>query len=92
MELNSLELDPALVKLAKSLKQDALRWVLGGGEDFELVFAANPRHRIHLESLFEDRGLSARRVGRIVQSPGLTILGDERYCDAEGFTHFAGTS
>jgi thiamine-monophosphate kinase len=88
LNVQSLEIDPALLRLAKALDQDALEWALAGGEDFELVFAASPRHKSQLEQFFAERGLKAQRVGKVVAGEGLKICGDHNYEGIKGFNHF----
>ena len=88
LELESVEIDPVLRRLAKTLKQDVFQWVLAGGEDFELVFAASPRHEAKLEQFFAERGINGARIGKVVDGGGLKISGGEGYEGAQGFTHF----
>lgn len=88
LDLESIYLEPALVKLAESLDADALQWALSGGEDFELVFAASPRHKVRLEQFFVQRGVLAMRVGRVIKSKGLKFKDKQVYRGSMGFDHF----
>lgn len=88
LDIESIEIDPALGRLAKALNQDPLEWALAGGEDFELVFAASPRHQRDLEQFFSKGGFKAKRIGKVVKGEGLKICGGQNYEGVEGFTHF----
>ncbi len=89
LEVDKIVLEPGLCRLAEKLEQNALRWALCGGEDFELVLAARPRKRKALEEFFSTEGVSALRVGKVVASPGLKLIGEDLPEDVKGFTHFA---
>jgi len=68
------------------------RCVLGGGDDYELVFTAPQEARGALETLAPDLGLALARVGSIVRGDATLALHDAagRPMIAEhGFDHFA---
>ena len=65
---------------------------LAGGDDYELLFTAPPRHRAAIEAAAQASGTRVTRIGRIEAAPGLRLV------DAQGrplggryasFDHFA---
>jgi thiamine-monophosphate kinase len=68
---------------------DALRLALTGGEDYELLFTADPR--LEATDLSRALGLPVSRIGGVTSDPGLRILdGAGRPLDLprNGFEHF----
>lgn len=57
--------------LSNVLKQQSvpIRWQCAatGGDDYELCFTANPKHRSLLEQISNDLGISLTRIGQIVE-------------------------
>jgi thiamine-monophosphate kinase len=51
----------------------ALRYVLSGGDDYELVFTAAPEHRLQVQAAGTHSGTPVTRIGRIVRDPGVTV-------------------
>ncbi|TAN56209.1 MAG: thiamine-phosphate kinase [Betaproteobacteria bacterium] len=66
--------------------------VLGGGDDYELLFTAPPCARGAIETLGRDLGLALTRVGSIVPGEATLDLRDaagRTMAPARGFDHFA---
>jgi thiamine-monophosphate kinase len=65
-----------------------LAFALGGGDDYELLFTADPAQRARLAAL--DAGVVLRRIGSVAETPGVRIDGKPPGRDAgHGFDHFA---
>lgn len=67
------------------------RAVLGGGDDYELLFCAAPEDRARVETLARVTQVPLTRIGRIVER-GLRVVdreGEEIPVGAFGFDHFA---
>ena len=88
-------IEAALLPLDTSLKaagfgeEEALRFALDGGEDFELLFTARPRDASKLPD--EVKGVRATRVGEVTAERGkLELLRDGRALTLRpgGFEHF----
>lgn len=66
-----------------------LRFALGGGDDYELLFTAPAAHRAQLAAL--EAGVVLRRIGATSESAGVRIDGAPPEREAgHGFDHFAG--
>lgn len=69
-----------------------LQCVLGGGDDYELVFTAAPAHRAAIEAAGRSSGTVVTRIGHIDAHPGLRVVDrfgravDQTY---SSFDHFA---
>jgi len=77
----------AIVELDRLPRSDTLRalppetqqrFMMGGGDDYELLFTAAPENRAKVEGAGASTGLSVSRIGRIVDDGRLTVL------DAQG--------
>ena len=67
-----------------------IAYALGGGDDYELLFTADPSVRPRLATL--DAGVVLRRIGTIVEANGVLVDGAPPERDAgHGFDHFAGS-
>lgn len=70
--------------------QDALRFALSGGDDYELCFTASPAHADEIERAMDACGTRVRRIGQLV--PGREVLcrrdGEPFTPPARGYTHF----
>ena len=65
--------------------------VLGGGDDYELLFSAAPENRSAIEALAGRQNLRLSRVGRIVVGAGVTVLdrrGKPIHANVRSFDHF----
>ena len=74
---------------------DALRWTISGGEDYELLFTADPGDSEHLIRIAQQCGQSIFSVGTIVAGAGVTLIRDladgtsaEIAVAYQGFDHF----
>jgi thiamine-monophosphate kinase len=66
-----------------------LAYALGGGDDYELLFSADPAERARLASL--DAGVLLKRIGAITEEAGVRVDGAPVERDSgHGFDHFAG--
>ena len=90
----------AALPIAESARQladkpsTALQLALNGGEDFELLFTAEPSHESALHALATAGELSLSRIGEIIPASTESVLwllkGDEwQPLQAKGFVHFA---
>ena len=81
---------PMIAKLSKWIpKEEALRWVLYGGEDFELVLCLPQEIAL---KLLPQLGENAHIIGKITQKKSVTLLNDNSEdlpLDlSKGFQHF----
>lgn len=90
-----LEADSVPLSLAtrQVLAQDPglLPAVLGGGDDYELVFAAPPEAAASIRALSETVGLNATKIGWLEIGEGTRVLdaaGNPLELDHTGFQHF----
>jgi thiamine-monophosphate kinase len=89
---------PGLATLAPPahlLGADALDWAIGGGEDYELLFTADPGSRTGILQIAEQCGLTVSPVGVINEGEGVTLvrqLADgtrrEQAVAYQGYDHF----
>lgn len=75
VDLLRLPLSPACLDYAESTRADPFRLALAGGEDYELLFTAPPRHKAQVERLARRLGCRLSRIGTI-HAPrlGLTLI------------------
>lgn len=75
-------------------EDDALRLALGGGEDYELCFAAPPGAVEEIRTMFEESfAVPLSRVGEVVSGEGVRVRrpdGTIEPVSIEGFRHFGG--
>ncbi|QQS17047.1 MAG: thiamine-phosphate kinase [Neisseriales bacterium] len=77
------------------IKQDSIlqhRCLLGGGDDYELLFTAPAQHRNHIDQLSQALQLPLTRIGVLHTQRGLQVL--DQYAQPitithRGFDHFA---
>lgn len=87
LELDEIPMSSQLTRLMSA--DDALRFALGGGDDYELCFTADVTdERIH--ELAEGVGVGVTRIGRIQAGSGLRCLRDGKAVDYQdpGYRHF----
>jgi len=75
---------PGFSELKAAMNEEkAMHLVLGGGEDYALLFTASPRMR-------ESLGGMARRIGECRQGKGVyvTLCGEKAHCVQAGYDHF----
>ena len=64
------------------------RCVLSGGDDYELVFAAHPKHQQRVLALSQACGTQVTRIGRITADPHLLLLSEDGGVLPNTFTSF----
>ncbi|MEY5099238.1 MAG: hypothetical protein RJA36_1957 [Pseudomonadota bacterium] len=92
-----IELDRLLPSAAVSAdlrarpREQLLRCVLAGGDDYELVFTAPPAARAAVEQAAASTGTPVTRIGRVSATPGLRWLDGGRPAALQlaSFDHFA---
>jgi thiamine-monophosphate kinase len=92
VEVERLVIDDELARAAVALKRDPLAWVLGGGEDYELLFTSVTTNEPQLAERMAKAGCGLIRVGELVREPGLFLAGKDgkrRPLAQLGFDHFA---
>jgi thiamine-monophosphate kinase len=89
------EIDWSALPVAGELRSmpEAVRQavVLGGGDDYELLFTAAPENRSAIEALAGRLELRLSRIGRIVVGAGVTVLdrrGKPIHANVRSFDHF----
>jgi thiamine-monophosphate kinase len=90
IELAALPLGDA-ARQALTLLAEPPEVVLGGGDDYELLFAAAPGQRAAIAALAERLGLAITRIGRAGAGSGLVVrdaAGREVFLQHRGWTHF----
>jgi thiamine-monophosphate kinase len=79
----------ALAEQPLAMQQQCL---LGGGDDYELLFSAPPSARDAVQHAADQAGVAVTRIGELRAEPGLAVRwGDGRITPwtAQGFDHFA---
>jgi thiamine-monophosphate kinase len=85
---DKIPFDKKLKPLAESFAQK-IDFALHGGEDFELLFTANPKKKIRLKKEYEKRGFSC--IGEITANSAMIelISGEKsQILQPKGFRHF----
>jgi len=82
---------PALLAFGESEGKDPLDWILSGGDDYELLFAAPERARAAVEALASPE-VPVTRIGRLEPGAGAVLRGREgdREIAGLGHDHFEG--
>ncbi|MFQ5742803.1 MAG: thiamine-phosphate kinase [Acidobacteriota bacterium] len=91
LEADTLASEPALQRWQESGLGDALQWVLGGGEDYQLLCAVPPRAEPELESVARKMGVEARRIGQFLPASRgcrMARAGQVQPLVAAGWNHF----
>ena len=86
------ELLPLSAALLACEHQQALRWALSAGDDYELCFTAAPEHARAIAELAHQHHARLSRIGHIDATPGLRLLqqGQPLPLALPGFQHFQG--
>jgi thiamine-monophosphate kinase len=86
-----LPLSAALLAFAQSEGKDPLDWILSGGDDYELLFAAPESARAAVEALGSSE-VPVTRIGRLEPGVGAVLRGREgdREIAGLGHDHFEG--
>lgn len=88
----------ALEEAGRLLERDPLRWMISGGEDYELLFTTPPAKKAEVEKLAAETEIRLTPVGTIVRDEGVRLLVVDRTEGREiirdvsfsGFDHFHG--
>jgi thiamine-monophosphate kinase len=89
IELSRLPVAPDLQTLPQALQLDCL---VNGGDDYELLFTADPADRAAIEAAAQASQTPVQRIGQISAAPGLRLLdaaGQPVALAPRGFDHFA---
>ncbi|NOY44158.1 MAG: thiamine-phosphate kinase [Deltaproteobacteria bacterium] len=88
--LERIPLAARLQRAAQELGREALDWVLGGGEDYELLFTCPTAARQRVQALARAAAVPVWRIGRIVDGPGVRLLHRGRPWQGAvtGYDHF----
>ena len=89
VEAGRVPIHPGARAWAGRKDSDSIAIVLSGGEDYELLFAVNPRRRKSFEAAARTGGkLAVTRVGRLTGDPGAWLEREARLQPLpEGFSH-----
>lgn len=91
------EVEQALLPLSEEVKQllqqapKRLQDVVGGGDDYQLLFTSDPGQRSALEALSASSGVAMTRIGRMTEGEAVRLLdnqGRETAVAHAGWTHF----
>ncbi len=86
-DVTSRELPLSAGLCSVAAPETRIAWSLGGGDDYELLFTADPAERARLAAL--DAGVVLRRIGTISAAGGVLVDGAPPGRDAgHGFDHF----
>ena len=89
IELDALPASPALAGQPEALRRECL---LGGGDDYELLFSAPAAAESRVLAAAAGAGVAVRRIGRIVSGAGAQLTdgqGRGQPLAMHGFDHFA---
>ncbi len=69
--------------------QTTKRWVLSGGDEYELLFTASPLNAQVIKALSQSHQLPCHQIGRVAKGSGVKLLGrDWIESNAAGYQHF----
>lgn len=88
-----LEVDEDVRRAAEVLNRDPLDFVLGGGEDYELLFTSLPSHEPQLAELMAKAGCRLLRVGYLERGREVVLQAEDgarRPLTGLGYDHFGG--
>lgn len=77
--------------MANSSREQAIKWALTGGEDYELCFTVPEDNRRALDTALSGLGIPYTCVGQITANGGLQLFDGDKpvMFDEKGFDHFA---
>ncbi len=89
IEKAGLPISPALAACGVLQKRDPFDWILGGGDDYELLFAA-PESAAAAIGALASRQVPITRIGRLEEGGGVLLRegGQERDISSLGHDHF----
>ena len=90
LDRGRIPISPALAEWARREGADALDCALGGGDDYELLFAAPEDAEREISRLAGKVGIA--RIGRLEEGRGAVLRDSagERAIDGLGYDHFEG--
>jgi len=92
LDLERIPLSTEIVDLGKENGVDPLKeWVLGGGEDYSLLFTLRPEQEERLLKVLEHEDLDATPIGQIVPGSGITLTAKGEpvpFEGVKGYNHF----
>jgi thiamine-monophosphate kinase len=93
LERERIPIHPALASFAEVEAIDAVDWILAGGDDYELLFAAPPEAAPRLAQVRPEWGAPVTRVGQIEEGSGAVLR--DRHGDRDvgnlGHDHLMGS-
>ncbi|CAK8718967.1 thiamine-phosphate kinase [Candidatus Electrothrix aarhusensis] len=84
-----------LAPAASLLNKKRSDWMLAGGEDYELLFTADPKDSQTIMDIAARQGLRVSPVGTVIAGQGVTLQRkttegyEEQHISFQGFDHFA---
>ena len=88
IESKNLPFSPKTKKLLKINKIN-IKYLLSGGDDYELIFTSNPKHSLKIKSIFKNINVKISKVGRIVNKKGIYIDNKKVNFINKSFDHFS---
>ncbi len=76
MHASQLPISDELQACARELDRDALIWAASGGEDFELLFTADPDAAGNILGTTETTGTPITEIGRVTEDGGVRVIDD----------------
>jgi thiamine-monophosphate kinase len=68
--------------------QQVQQWVLGGGDEYELLLTASPNQSGEIQALSSTFSLPCTKIGTVVEGAGVNVLGEGWDINNKGYTHF----
>ncbi len=89
IERERLPVSPALEAFAALQKKDPFGWILGGGDDYELLFAA-PKNALAAIGRLSSKEVPITRIGRLEKGDGVVLRDGGKDTDIAslGYDHF----
>ena len=95
IRIESIPVTEAVAEVGRAAGHDALEWVLSGGEDYELLFTADPGDAEKVANALAETGLPCHRIGHITDRAGVIRVGDgeggHEASGKRGWDHFGGS-
>jgi thiamine-monophosphate kinase len=83
-----------LAHAASLLKKKSIDWMIAGGEDYELLFTADPKDSNAILTAAAGQGIRVSPVGTVIAGQGVTLRRkategyEEQHISFQGFDHF----
>ena len=88
VESKNLPFSPKTRKLLKNNKIN-IKYLLSGGDDYELIFTSNPKHSLKIKSIFKNINVKISRVGTIINKKGVYMDNKKVNFINKSFDHFS---